>query len=53
MGDDVWIGAGAIIMDGVTIGSGSVIGAGTLVQEDIPEYTVVVPPSTPGDASTQ
>ncbi|MBK8020925.1 MAG: acyltransferase [Chloroflexi bacterium] len=43
IGDDVWIGAGAIIMDGVNIGSGSVIGAGTLVQEDIPEYTVVVP----------
>lgn len=43
IGDDVWIGAGAVIMDGVKIGAGSVVGAGCLVQEDIPEYTVVVP----------
>lgn len=43
IGDDVWIGAGVIILDGVRIGQGSVIGAGTIVQEDVPEFTVVVP----------
>lgn len=43
IGDDVWIGAGVIVLDGVRIGQGSVIGAGTIVQEDVPEYTVVVP----------
>jgi len=41
--DDVWIGAGSIVQDGVTIGKGSVIGAGSIIQEDIPEYTIVVP----------
>lgn len=36
IGDDVWIGAGAIILPGVTIGSGSTIGAGSIVTHDIP-----------------
>ena len=36
LGDDVWIGAGAIILPGVTIGSGSTIGAGSVVPHDIP-----------------
>lgn len=40
--DDVWIGAGAIILDGVTIGKGSVIGAGAVVTRDIPPYSVAV-----------
>lgn len=38
--DDCWIGAGAIILDGVTIGTGSVIGAGAVVTRSIPEYSV-------------
>jgi len=42
IGDDVWIGAGAIILDGVTIGKGSVIGAGAVVTKDIPPYSVAV-----------
>lgn len=37
IGDDVWIGGGAIICPGVTIGSRSVIGAGSVVTKDIPE----------------
>lgn len=36
IGDDVWIGGGAIICPGVTVGSGSTIGAGSVVTRDIP-----------------
>lgn len=36
IGDNVWIGAGAIILPGVTIGSNTVIGAGTVVTKDVP-----------------
>lgn len=39
--DDCWIGSGVIILDGVTIGHGSVIGAGTLVTKDIRAKSVV------------
>jgi len=39
--DDVWIGAGVKILDGVTIGEGSVIAAGSVVNEDVPDYSVV------------
>lgn len=41
VGDDVWIGAGAIILPGITIGEGSVIGAGSVVTRDVPARTVV------------
>lgn len=37
IGDDVWIGGGAILCPGVTIGARSVIGAGSVVTKDIPE----------------
>lgn len=40
IGDDVWIGGGAILLPGVTIGSHSIIGAGSIVTEDIPEYSM-------------
>ncbi|WP_233287292.1 MULTISPECIES: sugar O-acetyltransferase [Bradyrhizobium] len=36
IGSDVWVGAGAIILPGVTIGSATVIGAGSVVTRDIP-----------------
>ncbi len=39
--DDCWIGSNVTILDGVTIGKGSVIGAGTLVTKDIPAGSVV------------
>jgi maltose O-acetyltransferase len=42
IGHDVWIGGGAIILPGVTIGNGSVIGAGSIVVHDVPPASVVV-----------
>lgn len=39
--DDCWIGSNVVILDGVTIGRGSVIGAGTLVNKDIPPESIV------------
>lgn len=41
VGDSVSIGAGAIILPGVTIGSGAVIGAGSVVTKDVPKNTTV------------
>jgi len=41
IGHDVWIGGGAIILPGVTIGDGSVIGAGSVVVHDVPAAKVV------------
>lgn len=40
--DDCWIGSGARIVDGVTIGKGSVIGAGAVVTKDIPPDSIAV-----------
>lgn len=40
--DDVWIGAGSIILSGVTVGKGAVIGAGSVVTKDVEPYTIVV-----------
>ena len=42
IGNDVWIGVNAIIMDNVTIGDGAIIGAGAVVTTDIPSYAVAV-----------
>ena len=41
IGDDVWIGANAVILPGVTIGKHAVVAAGAVVTTDIPENTVV------------
>jgi acetyltransferase-like isoleucine patch superfamily enzyme len=38
IGRDVWIGANAVILGGVTIGDGCVIGAGAVVTKDLPSY---------------
>lgn len=40
--DNVWIGAGSIVLPGVTIGKNSVIGAGSLVTKDIPANVVAM-----------
>lgn len=42
IGENVWIGAGVIIVPGVHIGKNSVIGAGAVVTKDIPENVVAV-----------
>lgn len=41
IGDDVWIGARAIILPGVSIGQGAVVAAGAVVAKDVPPYAVV------------
>jgi len=41
IGDDVWIGTGARILDGVTIGHGSVVAAGSVVTKDVQPFNVV------------
>ena len=42
IGENVWIGAGVIVVPGVHIGKNSVIGAGSIVTKDIPENVVAV-----------
>ena len=53
IGDDVWIGANAVILPGVTIGSHCVIAAGAVVTKDVPDYTLAggVPAKTIKDLS--
>lgn len=42
IGDNVWIGGGAIVCPGVTIGSNTVVGAGTVVVKDLPAAVLAV-----------
>lgn len=42
IGDGVWLGAGAIVLPGVTIGARAVIGAGSVVSRDVPANCVAV-----------
>ena len=42
IGNDVWIGANVTVLKGVNIGDGAVIGAGSIVTKDIPEYAIAV-----------
>lgn len=48
--EDVWIGAHSVIVPGITIGKGSIIGAGSVVTKNIPVYMIVggVPARTIG-----
>jgi len=40
--DGVWVGVGSIVLPGVTIGHGSVVGAGSVVTETVPPNTLIV-----------
>jgi acetyltransferase-like isoleucine patch superfamily enzyme len=42
IGEDVWLGAGAIVLDGVEIGRGSVVGAGSVLTKSLPENSIAV-----------
>lgn len=42
VGDGAWVGYNAIILPGVKIGTGAVVGAGAVVTNDVPDWTVVV-----------
>lgn len=41
IGNDVWIGHGAVIMPGISIGNGAIVGANAVVTKDVPAYTIV------------
>lgn len=41
VGPHCWVGAGAVVLDGVTIGRGCIIGAGAVVTRDIPPFSIV------------
>jgi acetyltransferase-like isoleucine patch superfamily enzyme len=41
IGNDVWIGFGAIVIAGVTIGDGAIVAAGAVVTKDVPAYSIV------------
>ncbi len=41
VGNDVWIGANAIVLAGITIGDGAIIGANSLVTKDVEPYSIV------------
>jgi len=40
IGSDVWIGRGAIVLPGVTLGDGCIVGAGSVVTRDVPPYAI-------------
>jgi acetyltransferase-like isoleucine patch superfamily enzyme len=41
IGDDVWIGYGAIVLSGVTVGRGAVVASGAVVTKDVEPYAIV------------
>lgn len=41
IGNDAWIGAGAMVLRGVTVGEGGVVAAGAVVTKDVPAYCIV------------
>lgn len=50
IGDDVWVGANTVLVDGATIGAGAVIGASSLVRGSLPPFCLAmgVPATVPG-----
>lgn len=41
IGSDVWIGAHAVLTDGITVGDGAVVAAGAVVTRDVPTLSIV------------
>jgi acetyltransferase-like isoleucine patch superfamily enzyme len=41
VGEDCWIGGNAMLLPGVTIGRGCVVGAGSVVTKNVPDFTIV------------
>ena len=41
LGDDIWIGAHVTVLDGVRVGSHSIVAAGAVVTKDVPDYAIV------------
>jgi len=41
IGEDCWVGAGAVILPGVTLGRGVVVGANAVVTKNVPDYAIV------------
>ena len=41
IGEDTWLGAGVIVLGGVTIGDGAIVAAGAVVNKDVPPFTIV------------
>lgn len=42
LGNDVWVGHGAVVLPGVSVGSGAAVGAGSIVTKDVPPFAIVV-----------
>jgi len=42
IGEDVWLGAGVIVLDGASIGKGTIVGAGSVVTQPLPGYSIAV-----------
>lgn len=42
IGNDVWIGTNAVILRGISIGNGAIIGAGSVVTKDVPDFSINV-----------
>ncbi|MBO8173592.1 MAG: antibiotic acetyltransferase [Bacillaceae bacterium] len=41
LGNDVWVGCNSVILPGIKIGDGAIIGAGSVVTKDVPDYAIV------------
>lgn len=42
IGNDVWLGANVVVLQGVKIGNGAIVGANSLVNKDIPDFSIAV-----------
>ena len=53
IGEDAWIGTGAVILPDIRIGEGAVVGANSVVTKDVPPYTIVggIPAKKIGDVN--